>query len=1536
MLSKTQLKAPPKHIFHRLTIDSNELLNTFIQRIVEEESLESSWSDVIKGALGDFGEYIESRQLFRGLKASRKAQNRAIALEEQRARANRAKERERLKESKAVKAKGNEKEKEKEKAKTPTEEATTWSRIMDLKLKEIHALTLNSSSTPSSSNPFKHLFLTVAPPPATLPDTDSDFDIITASGACSFNAETYSFPYYDDGEMKQGEGGIVICGLDSWKPDNLEANPQIVGGMFFFKDIICPTTYDSLTNILKLSIYTYLSLKLEQHVLSNFHITLHYPEHPPHLHAFTSPSLSPSSILSTKRTPRPTKSASGIWSFLSRKTEGIIHRVSGATVETHDTALARHSSLDLGSVFSPSSRSSWRMPRASEEDPRPAPVVAQTNDTIKASQGLDEEEEERRDRERFGPFTSTIRRIQAQHCILSTSPKVIFPPPPIVARLAQREDRLKSGSHASFSSGSSLASSTSSMTIPIPGSLSHGPPSLRLTGVDKTGLGSVLGWENREARGRGMTGIKGFVRHQGLTILYSERVAAGEELYPCGRPRTLTYRYWARTSTTDADRDRTLGEVIERSCETAAMEEVCDREGCGKPRKKHRLSWICGGVKVEGAVTESMGGSGSNDGVEIWQTCAMCSKMTERVEMDDETYLFSFAKYLELLIWSPILSSLSLCDHISSPTPRTPLAGDRPLSGSRFHILRHFAHKGHILTLTLTSLHDELYDVRLPKLQIISGSIPKEEKHLSDAKKRQENEEERQALETEMSDWWHEIKIKLDKLESFLEKEIRQSLESKDLPPLPASDEEASDDETSSQQPSLSMNAQGPGLTSTSGLLTTSHPGQPRSSNVKSCRPAAPYPPGSSLSFRQSRKQLRQLRISFQRTEDSLRRQARDTPISSLNDLRRAFRSTAQGASKRLTAWQVKHTPGASVDAFHGRVTSAEPEWWSNTCYAVPGGRVVVREGEWGSVIAFTLSSLDYQRELANLNMAFPTSSPALSTTTLSELQSLTPTTTVKPTKQHHKNLDPDDVDTSSWEESESWTAVISRREHPREMSALVSLRDVLRTKHSFDTSSLGSRFSGSVSRGVANVTPPSAWALPQVNVNLEPADGRVSLFPEATEVVEKILESQYPIHSHHQVETTTTSNYNLSDAGEVTPTPSNFVERHNRTDGRSALMAVDVPAEGRSLIDHPIPKPVLAPSSFSESGTTPSANSFSGALSSAMRYFLNVAPSRAPSPTPPGTHHGLLAFETSSIDDRPHIKYEWAIGKRLQFSCTVYYAKQFDALRKKCGVDDVVIKSLGRSENWTAEGGKSKSNFWKSSDDRFIIKTLVNAWNVADLQVLIELAPSYFRYIDSTASKASVLAKLMGFYTVEVKNLETGAVRAKHDLLVMENLFYKQKVTKTFDLKGIQSRRVKLNHEGTGSRTWFDGEWIEGQQRAPLLIHSNCGYILQEAIKADADFLAKSNIMDYSLLLGVDEECHEISCGLVDTIGSYTFAKTLEYKAKQNLHSGKEVTVIPPTEYHQRFVSSMETYFLTCPDKWTKPPHFVDRTKATELASVV
>lgn len=67
------------------------------------------------------------------------------------------------------------------------------------------------------------------------------------------------------------------------------------------------------------------------------------------------------------------------------------------------------------------------------------------------------------------------------------------------------------------------------------------------------------------------------------------------------------------------------------------------------------------------------------------------------------------------------------------------------------------------------------------------------------------------------------------------------------------------------------------------------------------------------------------------------------------------------------------------------------------------------------------------------------------------------------------------------------------------------------------------------------------------------------------------------------------------------------------------------------------------------------------------------------------------------------------------------------------------------------------------------------------------------------------------------------------------------------------------------------------GQQRTLTLLHPHSKLVLQEAIKNDSEFLSKSNIMDYSLLLGIDAERKQIACGLVDTIGNGCGSKHLD-----------------------------------------------------------
>lgn len=82
---------------------------------------------------------------------------------------------------------------------------------------------------------------------------------------------------------------------------------------------------------------------------------------------------------------------------------------------------------------------------------------------------------------------------------------------------------------------------------------------------------------------------------------------------------------------------------------------------------------------------------------------------------------------------------------------------------------------------------------------------------------------------------------------------------------------------------------------------------------------------------------LSSLRHSFQRIEQSLYTELSHTPGSSLNDVRRSFHTAAKGATRRLVAWQTKHTPGSAKAVKFSSAT--DPGWWDPECHPVPGGQ---------------------------------------------------------------------------------------------------------------------------------------------------------------------------------------------------------------------------------------------------------------------------------------------------------------------------------------------------------------------------------------------------------------------------------------------------------------------------------------------------------------------------------------------------------------------------------------------------------------------
>ncbi|KIY49694.1 hypothetical protein FISHEDRAFT_40949 [Fistulina hepatica ATCC 64428] len=1100
------------------------------------------------------------------------------------------------------------------------------------------------------------------------------------------------------------------------------------------------------------------------------------------------------------------------------------------------------------------------------------------------------------------PFSVAFRAVQQDKAMLSASHGVVFSPPPLLARIADQEAK---------------------------------NPLRKLKAEERCGLSNITGWEGKEARGKGMTGVPGFVRHQGFSVLYATYVPGEQsEFTPCEQSRMVSYRYYRRDVTSASSQaDWSLGDTVTSILSNGVL--PCEHPGCKANRGEHKVHLVHGGIRIDVSFRETAGvhaDSGERQDLFMWQSCAVCGAKTMPCRMSDGAFLMSYAKFLELLVYSSSLCTLTpaLCKHTTPP----PHPWDS-LPLSRLNIMRHFsrthpapsaeyppAAPAPVLTYSLSNVTD-IYEVRVPRVQIIHRSNrqaqPIEEDLVTSS-------DERKVLRHEIKEFWQSISEHIDRLELLLDGNIPNA--SKALPRLPSDDDAYDDIDTLIPFPTTSVTSIS-GLPSFHGSPSDGYFPRPNA-NLMAVSPPADRPADPSVL-------LMNVRHSFQGLEQSLYVQVSHTHITCLNDARRSFQCTAQGAVKRLLAWQKKHLSLEDAKSL-SKIDIKAPQWWDKGCHVPPGINFVLHEDDWGSIISYTLSTADYLQELWNMSAGRSLSasqSPSvpssgdLSSSFFAAASGYKFLRSLRPQQQ-----DPDD-DETMWHEPEAYSSVISRKENPKDQIPLLSLREVLRHKAP-DTPGSGIKFSSvgpatarpsaGTSRS-AGFVPPSAWAKPDVKVTMlqaTPVSGKEggSLQSTDTEDLDELTESS-------QLAESFTSNA-ASIASQPTESPQlttiakapsvGSVESDDTVgpaDGAAKLPAAPAPIRHESCPTDSIPQtPTTQRNGFLS-------NTFASGFTNAMRYMLSGESTARPRSPLYRNHHGLLSTEALVIDDRPHIKYDWTIGTRLKFSCTVYYAKQFDLMRRKCGIDNTnFLKSMSESMDWTADGGKSKSNFWKTADNRFIIKSLVNAWNTADLQVLLDLAPSYFRYIDSTATKPSVIAKLLGFFTVEIRNLETGALQSHVDLLVMENIFYEQKIDKIFDLKGMQGRKVKAKAATQASKTLFDGEWVEGQQKTLTLVQPHSKAVLREAIRTDAEFLAKSNIMDYSLLLGVNTEQKQLVCALVDTIGVYTFAKTLEYKAKQGLATGgKDITVVPPAEYQERFVNAMDKYFVACPDKWWRPP---------------
>eukprot|EP00798_Chlamydomonas_sp_ICE-L_P025226 gene25226-10872_t len=293
----------------------------------------------------------------------------------------------------------------------------------------------------------------------------------------------------------------------------------------------------------------------------------------------------------------------------------------------------------------------------------------------------------------------------------------------------------------------------------------------------------------------------------------------------------------------------------------------------------------------------------------------------------------------------------------------------------------------------------------------------------------------------------------------------------------------------------------------------------------------------------------------------------------------------------------------------------------------------------------------------------------------------------------------------------------------------------------------------------------------------------------------------------------------------------------------------------------------------------------------------------------------GMIMFE----DDAPGMP--WA---RAKFQVIAYYAPQFAELRRRCiaGGETSFSASMCRCRQWNS-GRIVVSNGTQSRDDRYIIKSLSKVEKAS----FLGFAPAYFEHMAKScvSGQRTCLAKLLGVYSVACKPQGGGPGLAGSkdgvlDLLIMENCFYDRQITRIYDLKG--SERNRFNAEAAANpqdakEVHLDDNLRQANLTSPVFADPATFRSMELALWADSTFLANLDIMDYSLLVGVDKEGCCLAVAIIDFIRQFTWDKQLETWVKSSGMlggNGKEPTIVSPKQYMRRFRMAIPGYFTVVP----------------------
>eukprot|EP01039_Chlorochromonas_danica_P006594 gene6594-7287_t len=325
----------------------------------------------------------------------------------------------------------------------------------------------------------------------------------------------------------------------------------------------------------------------------------------------------------------------------------------------------------------------------------------------------------------------------------------------------------------------------------------------------------------------------------------------------------------------------------------------------------------------------------------------------------------------------------------------------------------------------------------------------------------------------------------------------------------------------------------------------------------------------------------------------------------------------------------------------------------------------------------------------------------------------------------------------------------------------------------------------------------------------------------------------------------------------------------------------------------------------------------------------------RSFSPSPKPEERNLSAASASSLSTRLFAGMRKLFTPHNSFEFTDFSPKRFENIRRLSGINsEDYTRSFSSTTMPDFSGGRSGAFVYFSWDYKYIVKTTT----AKELETLLHLLPAYEIYLkgERARKRESLLTRYLGAHRIIMYDIPLYFV-------VMKNLC-PGRVDEKFDLKGSwisrHGSKKKKQLVAAGARFKRGGEREEGS--APLfldndlqnrfLLHPKDSLRLAQQLRRDTAFLQRFNLMDYSLLVGVQRKLFHLDreqtkseqqndddsvqaaavegpgtfhVGLIDMLQVWDWGKWVEHVTKVFLlrKDGAGISAVEPSYYRMRFM---------------------------------